>query len=333
MNDKSADEITVERVKTIICATRPALYLIIVLIAVLAANGHQLGESIFGCAADGYASDRYLAYCQTDSYGDYDHGAFWFGLEPTAQNFARHADVLFIGNSRMQMGFSTGAISNWFSSNSAKYYLLGFAYHEKYRFEQGLLRKLQPQAKVYVVNIDSFFEPFVSAPAQLVMHDDGALPHYQTKRLWQLVHRPICTAAPVICGHQFAFFRSRPTGAFISVGGTFNAALVSDDSAIDEETLERQPSLGHDFVFGLPVRKSCVILTLVPTVKTQRALASAVAAALNMDLFAPTVDGLRTYDGSHLDRESAERWSTAFLKAASSRIQECLEKPRSSHTS
>ena len=34
------------------------------------------------------------------SYGDYDHGAIWFGLEPAADAAAANAQVLFLGNSR-----------------------------------------------------------------------------------------------------------------------------------------------------------------------------------------------------------------------------------------
>jgi hypothetical protein len=59
--------------------------------------------------------------------GDYEHGAFEFNLEPTAQNFAKNVDVLFLGNSRLQVAFSTVATTNWFSAASARYYLLGFS--------------------------------------------------------------------------------------------------------------------------------------------------------------------------------------------------------------
>jgi hypothetical protein len=47
--------------------------------------------------------------------------------------------------------------------------------------------------------------------------------------------------------------------------------------------------------------------------------------ALGSELIAPQVDGLRTFDGSHLDAASAERWSAAFLDAAGPRIRECLK--------
>src|ERR687884_2124569 len=65
--------------------TRPALYVAIIIGAALAAYGYkQRTEGLFSCQASGYSVDRYLAYCQTTGYGEYGHGAFWFGFEPAA---------------------------------------------------------------------------------------------------------------------------------------------------------------------------------------------------------------------------------------------------------
>src|SRR5215470_9376009 len=89
-------------------ASRPSIYVSIVLVALLAGFGFQLRtRTIFSCQADGYGTDRYIAYCNGAGYADYEHGAFWFDLEPSARDFAKIADVLFLGNSRMQVAFST----------------------------------------------------------------------------------------------------------------------------------------------------------------------------------------------------------------------------------
>src|SRR5712691_343616 len=94
-------------------AFRPAFYITLVLGVVLATYAYKLRiEGIFACKADGYASDWYLSYCHNAGYGDYEHGAFWFGLEPPAQKFATSAEVLFLGDSRMQHAFSTVATSD-----------------------------------------------------------------------------------------------------------------------------------------------------------------------------------------------------------------------------
>jgi hypothetical protein len=63
-------------------------------------------------------------------------------------------------------------------------------------------------------------------------------------------------------------------------------------------------------------------------VNTPKASAAKVAAALSIDLIAPALDDLHTFDGSHLDPESAERWSRAFLKDAGSHIQACLDESK-----
>jgi hypothetical protein len=107
---------------------------------------------IFSCQVSGYALDGYLSYCGATSYGDYDHGAIWFGFEPAATTAAANAQVPFLGNSRMQFAFSSKATPESFSSLAESYYLLGFSHFENYTFELPLLRKLHPRAKVYVIN-------------------------------------------------------------------------------------------------------------------------------------------------------------------------------------
>ncbi|HEX9168266.1 MAG TPA: hypothetical protein VF886_04965 [Roseiarcus sp.] len=121
---------TLIRPRTGVFANHLTLYVCIVVVAAFASYGFWARtRSIFACPANGYTADRYIAYCNGANYGDYEHGAFLFGLEP-ALNFASKADVLFLGNSRMQKAFSTNATTDWFSAASARYYLMGFSYGE-----------------------------------------------------------------------------------------------------------------------------------------------------------------------------------------------------------
>lgn len=309
---------------------RPALYVVIILCSLLAAFAYKLRtDGIFACPASGYGSDQYLAYCQTTGYGDYDHGAFWFAMEPDAQRAAANADVLFLGNSRMQFALSTDATTQWFSSIDAQFYLLGFSFGENTQFEAPLLDRLNPLAKVYVINVDRFFdEDWVSSPVQAIRHrPDDALASFEEKKRWQTFHKSICTAVPAICGHQVAFFRSRGNGAWQLQGSErFKAAAVSDTvpDADDLAHLKRYAELGQEFVSRLPVDRQCVILTIAPWEATKASEARAIADALKLDLVAPKLEGLRTLDGDHLDRESAQRWSAAFFEAAGPRIRQCL---------
>jgi hypothetical protein len=316
----------VQQIVSRLTDSQPARYIVTVLGVLLSAAVWSLWQrSIFYCQASGYGTDGYLAYCGAAGYGDYDYGAFWFGLEPEAARAAANAQVLFVGNSRMQFAFSTPATNGWFSSLRARYYLLGFAYNGNYTFEQPLLRKLGPNAHTYVINLDSFFERAEPAPAAVVMRDQRAQGRYQQKRELQGSHQLVCEGLPTLCGDAPAFFRSRATGAWTVTGGPFTSKPVSYDEKVDPAMVQAYTSVGADFLSRLPVRRECTILTMVPTVGTELATAKAVASALGSPLIAPVLTDLITFDKSHLDSASAQRWSAEFLRAAGPQIRKCLD--------
>ena len=156
------------------------------------------------------------------------------------------------------------------------------------------------------------------------MRDRSARARYEQKRMWQRIHRPICTTLSSMCRNEMAFFRSRETGTWRATGGDFKGSSVSYDEDVDERVLTAYTAAGTEFLEDLPASRDCVMLTIVPNVETALGTAKAVAGALGLPLLAPELDGLQTFDGSHLDRQSAERWSTAFMEAAAPRIRRCL---------
>lgn len=308
---------------------RPLTYILVIGgVAVGAAGVKGMSNSIFACPAAGYSDDRYLAYCDAKGYGEYEHGAFWFGLEPTALRSATKANVVFVGNSRMQYGFSTTATDDWFAKSASAPYVLGFAGYENVRFTRELLRKLHPEAKVYVVNIDGFFVETEAPVARIVMHDRMAAIRYKVKQLWQWLHRPICSKFPAICGAHYAIFRSRTTGAWRDIGvppGT--GGPVAYRRTPNSAEVARYAAIGRAFLSDLHARRECVILTMVPSSDTRIGDAEAIAEALGLTLVVPELYGLETFDHSHLTHASAERWSKAFFDAAGDRIDRCLESP------
>jgi hypothetical protein len=310
---------------SLVLAARSGLYILLVLAVALGTGAYSLRKyGIFSCSASGYTADRYLSYCNATNYGDYDHGAIWFGFEPAASAAAANAKVLFLGNSRTQFAFSSKSTADWFSALSESYYLLGFSHSENYTFEGPLLRKLHPRAKVYVINIDSFFERSETGPGKTVMRDESARTRYEQKRQWQRIHKGICTTFKAVCGNEGAFFRSRSAGAWLVTGGPFPSEPVSYDEDVDQNRLASYTALGNAFLPSLSTDRACTILTIVPTVKTGVGTAKAIAGALGFNLVAPTLAGLITFDQVHLDPESAERWSAAFLEQAGPQIQKCL---------
>ncbi len=305
--------------------TRLWLYVGLLAVVTLGAGAYGLRrDGIFACQAAGYQSGRYLSLCDAESYGDYDHGAFWFGLEPVASAHAQDAEVLFLGNSRMQLALSTDVTARWFAGASASYYLLGFSHSETVNFVAPLLRALQPRAKVYVINLDRFFTKVVTDPARVVMRDGAAPGRYKQKREWQVLHRATCSRLPAICRDAPAFFRFPETGAWIVAGGEKRPKPTSYADAVDDELLQVYLANGGDFISHLPVPEECVLLTMVPTVGTPVATGEAFADSVGRRFVAPVLDSLNTFDQSHLDSASAQRWSQAFFDAAGPFIQKCL---------
>jgi hypothetical protein len=306
----------------------PVLYVTALVLSVVGTYVYKLRtEGIFACTADGYhaSPDAYLGYCNAAAYGDYDHGAFWFGLEPEARRFAADADVLFLGSSRMEFAFSTTTTDSWFTSAAAHDYLMGFTF-ENAAFATPLLARVQPRAKVYVINVDRFFDDQPTRDSADILNGDyDVKTRYSEKQLWQDLHRSLCTRLQSACGNQFAYFRSRETG-FWETRGTHKAdsSLVADGPSSDQDHWNHYETLAAQFIAALPVDRSCVVLTVVPYPATKHAEARAIAGAIGLDLVDPQLDGLRTFDGSHLDRPSAERWSRAFFDSAGPRIRRCL---------
>jgi hypothetical protein len=308
---------------------RPITYISGLLVAAVCAYLYTVHtRSAFACPATGYSADRYLAYCGATEYGDFDHGAFWFGLIPGVRERIRAADALFLGNSRMQFGFSGEPTRRWFGAAGFSHYLMGFAYWENFNFESALLKKADISPKIVIINVDSFFVPEVTEPAKAVMHDPAALDHYRRKRFWQGPHSYICGIFPAFCGDTESFYRSVSTGHYLRQGGKAGDFPVSDDPAIDPAALQFSATAADRFVRELGVDRSCVVFTIVPTQGTKRAQADALARRLNVQLISPQLPGLTTFDKSHLNAPSGARWSAAFFEQAEPVLRRCLAAPR-----
>lgn len=310
---------------TKLAALNPGVYIAVLVLALAGTYLFKLRhEGVFACTAAGYPSDRYLGYCNASGYGDYDHGAVWFKLEPEATRAQVDAQVLFLGSSRMEFAFSTAATDAWFSSQGATHYLLGFTQSENTTFVAPLLARLKPRAQVYVIDVDRFFYDVESGPGSQILHENMR-PRYQQKRLWQPLHRAICGTLPVLCGTEWAYFRLRGTGHWIVRGvNRARGIQVAEGPVTDQDRWDYYADRAEQFISRLPVDRNCVVLTVVPSHATQSAEAATIARRVGLELVNPQLQGLHTFDETHLDAPSAERWSKAFFDAAGPRIQQCL---------
>lgn len=325
-----SDNASAEQVGNARQATGAGVYFaFVVLVAATTFFLHMRFDGIFACPPAPAGEDYYLGYCNSTAYGDYDHGSFWFDLEEAASDDARSADVLFLGNSRLQFGFSSRALTQWFSRNQAHYYLLGFSHFENASFTRPLLARLQPRARAYVINLDDFFSARPTEIGRFVMDDRAARRRYEAKRTWQSIQQRVCRTAPFLCGgtDAFAYYRRRAGGDW-RLGGS-NALLapsgVGPPTAADVARVDEQVRSAAAVLAALPASRECIVLTYVPASQNDLATASAIASRLGYSFVSPHLDGLRTFDGSHLDIQSAERFSEAFFREAGPQLQRCLD--------
>ena len=207
-----------------------------------------------------------------------------------------------------------------------RHYILGFSHSENVTFVAPLLDGITPTASAYVINADNFFDDSETPPVAEIFHGDAAESRYNRKRLWQTPHRVLCSAIDALCGDDFAFYRHRATGSWTFRGGDILVrGGIMDVPARDRGEVERRARLAEAFVAKLRVPRECVFFTVVPWAATPREENAVIAAAVGVPFLAPQSTGLQTLDGSHLDRPSAERWSTEFFAVAGDAIRRCVD--------
>jgi len=312
---------------------KPLVYALALVVVALMAYGYKLvNHGIFACSANGYQDGWYFAYCNSTAYGDYDHGALWYPLEPETVSFASDAEVLMVGSSRMQYGFSTDTVDQWFSQRGISHYLLGFSHTETVKFMQPLLEKVNPQAKVIVINLDGFFENRVTEPVAKLFAGGDSRSRYEAKRRWQKPHRVLCGAIPGLCKNSPAVYRNIETGRWIQYGKNPNWLKAPTALKSEEQQMEFDKGLilAQDFIRSIDQDGRCIFLTIVPSPFTPMKEVEYLAKKLGIPLHVPTPQGYLTRDNSHLDIPSAERWSQAYLQLSGDEIERCLTQPTAS---
>ncbi len=304
---------------------RPHAFIAFVVLAMAVAFVvHTRREGVFACPAGGYDEGYYLANCNAADYGEYDHGAWWFGIEGEAARHAAGADVVFLGNSRLQYAFSAPATDDWFASLGQRYYLLGFAYDQSAAFSLRLIDRLDVRARAYIINTDRYFRDDIAGPGVEVMEDPTAYTRMLWKRAWQMPHRVLCSIASGLCGAAPAMFRSVRTGRWTLEGDVRRYPDAFEEIPLNTAAVERAAPIARRFVDSLSSPRQCVFFTYVWTPYNERADAEALAEAVGVPFVSPRVDGLTTIDGSHLDEPSAQRFSQAVFEEIGPQLEQCL---------
>jgi hypothetical protein len=290
----------------------------------LLASGTSYFLAIAKCSGAHSSADAYIAYCLDREFGDFEHEAFYFGLNRTAASLAE-TKVLFLGNSKMQYAFSRDNVAPFFAERRARFFVMGFGHGEQSRFPEMVLQRHPARPVVAVINVDPFFTDGITEPAAFpVLHPVAGRIDAVFKSVLQLPRAWICRSRPgaalerLLCGGEPAMMRSEVTGQWNVTAFRpdpdppypLPAVLPVADEALGQ-WLARAGIIASDFLKTVQAR--CVVFTAVPS-DAGSVYGRRLAAKLGVKFIAPDVAGLATIDHVHLDARSGVAWSDAFLR-------------------
>lgn len=288
------------------------------------------GISIAGCKP-APERDQFISSCSARRFGDFEHAAFWFGIERRALANLKAADVVFTGSSRTMFAFSTAEVRSYFAARGVRQFNLGFSYEDQQAFFSALAVKHHLRPRVLVIGVDPYFNDRVSEPALAAMHDRWELGRALVKKgeMW---------AQPALCKFRFIDCEIAPTAFRSSVDGYF---LWRDSLMADRQRPRVRRDRLRDFQVNVPLAAieantflkrigmpaDCVVLVPMPTTEIwpkpdpTSQLAETIGA---MYIDADTGDDLTFVDEMHLSFDSAKRFSSEFVRAFDRMPQTCL---------
>jgi hypothetical protein len=315
-----------------------ALFLLCAAFSILTIGVGQMTVDNLKCRSTGYDNGDFLAYCRSELYADYEHGALFYGLEPSAIYNIRRAEVLFVGNSKLQAGFSSRAVRDYFNSINVPFFIMGFGYADESSFSEAILKRWGVSPKVLVINADPFFSEWLSPAARDALEGRPAfLWRLLLKSLFQRVHRAVCLVASPVCPEsEPSIYRSPRDGQWNWIGPYIEEKSVpidrSTQTTLPPHILAAAEKIGEKFLKQIGLDRQCVVLTATPNSPLDSTgIAKALAAALKTSSIFPSVDNLSTLDGVHLNLASAERWSGQFVRAMGPILKKCISESVPSH--
>lgn len=284
------------------------------------------------CSSTGYRDGYYMAYCTSPAFGDYEHGALFYNLEPGIEKNLPQSELLFLGDSQAQTGFSGQGLRSLLDREKVKYYILGFGYGESEGFIVELLKRWAAHPKVIVINIDPFFHGYFSQVGMDVLSRRFAVRmHYTTLQMFERFQRSFCSSLPALCPDTWtAVYRSANDGHWEwSIAWAYPPLQVKIDPAkqnrIDDGSAAVYRAEALKFVEASGLRPECIVFTGVPNGNQDSPyMATKIGEGLGVRVITPKVDNLSTFDTAHLNFESADRWSAAFATELEPVIAHCI---------
>jgi hypothetical protein len=277
------------------------------------------GRPLASTAVIPQSKDDYLGYYRgaVEEYAVYDNLGH-------VSDALKNADVIFLGNSRVEFAFRDRAIlDRFFAARSLKYYVAAFGYGEQSPFPQAIIRKYDLHPKWVIVNPDPFFGGTPSYVAKKVMAESDfdafkfqleTVSAFESQRYLHRIVPYLGTLWWIHSNAEWIWFRSKRNGTiFLSAGrGDPAPAVAPSINAYGALWEPGRVPAAIEFKRDLAKRGAKLVLTRVPPDSDVSPIGF--AKVLHVPLIAPDLTGLWTLDGHHLDDHSAARFDAAFLE-------------------
>lgn len=284
---------------------------------------------------------EYFAY--SDDLGSLEQDILYFDINGVTSK-ARNADILFIGNSRMQMGWDIRLVRKLSCSSELKIYNLSCGNSEGITYFSNLFMKNNIRNKVVVVNIDKSTRD-ISIPATNAMRGSWLTRMRSLLKKTSDFHSKAIAESFLpesiisYIDHEKYYTRIRATilrdandGFWIYRywGGMNGKGKIcsSEKRGLDEK--EEVASSLSDFMRVMSEMNNYVILIQVPSTDSSPedvTFAQRITGRESL-LYSQDYTQLHTFDDSHLNLESATRFTNDMLPRVISLAQKHLRQSR-----
>ena len=297
--------------------------------AILIFNFCQFTINSMKCWSSKYGPLYYLTVC--DKVGEpagpvpeYEAGTIYYGLESGISEAIRNAQVIFVGSSKLQHAFSTQATTDYFAKQNIRFYILGFT-NRNIGIVLPILKRKQASPSLLIVNVEIPFFTRSDLPG-------GLRTYWRLAKMaaLQRLQRAICPNFPSFCSPPGrAIYRSANTGQWRWRDSYFPEQSLPFNELLQHEFSDNEFKAAVDsaerFLREISINRNCIVFIGIPNnVQDAPAIASQLAQRLGTQLILPTVERLFLLDDGHLNFESAEHWSAAFLSKLTPVLQKCL---------
>ena len=302
-----------------------ALYIGVVLLVALGSYAFWLKtRSIFACQAQGYSADRYLAYCGGGNYADFEHGAFYFNLEPPGAGLCPQSRR---AGDRQQPPADRPVQRRdrrLVQERGGQLLPVGVQLQREHDVHPGAFAPDRTRARASSSSMSTIFSteerPWRRGRSCTI---PNARSRYEVEAfLAEACTSRVCGAFPRALRAEICHLPLARNGGLLP-DSSRGAGLPAERGQLRPDGRSRQGQRTAPrarSIFSRNFAKGrCVILTHAPFPNTKMGNVEAIAAGVGLPLVAPELDGLNTSDGYHLDRASADRWARAFLRGGGAR--------------